>query len=98
MAAMTKPLRKFNLSPNPFQNQTKIAWTIDQPGLVRLNIYDRSGRLVRTLIDKLLMKPETYTMNWDGKDNDNQALVPGVYFIRLETAQETRTLKTIHLR
>jgi hypothetical protein len=38
--------------PNPFNPVTKIGYSLNKSGLVRLNVYDVLGRLVKTLINQ----------------------------------------------
>jgi hypothetical protein len=94
---ITQIFTDLNIFPNPSRNQIKISYSIAKPSRVRLNIYDRSGRMVRTLSDNRL-EPGTYSVNWNGKDNNGRKVGHGVYFLRLETDQVTKTIKTIHLR
>jgi hypothetical protein len=94
----TQSVPLISLFPNPFRNQIKISWTIAKPSQVRLNIYDYSGRLVRTLSDNYGRQPGSYSVIWNGKDNAGKIVGHGVYFIRLETDQEVMTVKTINLR
>jgi len=85
-------------TPNPFRNQTKIAWTVNKPTHIRLNIYDRIGRRVKGLYDKYLTQPGYYSIFWDGKNNNGEKVGYGVYFIQIETDEATKTLKVIYLK
>lgn len=38
--------------PNPFTSETTIRYALPRPGPVRLDVYDLTGRLVRTLVDE----------------------------------------------
>lgn len=38
--------------PNPFNPTTKINYTLNKPGFVKLNIYDVLGRVVKTLVNE----------------------------------------------
>jgi len=48
---------------------------------VRLSIYDITGRLVETLVDKD-QEPGFYQVEWDGKNQGS-----GIYFYRLQISQ-----------
>lgn len=68
--------------PNPFGENTQIEYSLPKTSSVSLNIYDISGRLIRTLVDGR-KEPGHYTVHWNGK-NDDETLVPsGVYFYRI---------------
>jgi hypothetical protein len=68
--------------PNPFNPVTTIAFTLSNGGPARLEIFDASGRLVRTLVDRPMM-PGTHQILWDGMDEDGRSVGSGVYFYRL---------------
>ncbi len=84
-------------SPNPFVNKTIIAYSIAKPGKVTLNIYDISGRLIKTLVKE---KKETgfYTTKWNGCDNNNRKVATSVYFARLTAGDYTSVKKVILIR
>ncbi|MEO0077226.1 MAG: T9SS type A sorting domain-containing protein [candidate division WOR-3 bacterium] len=83
--------------PNPFKSQTKIRYTLPAESKVTLSIYDVSGRLVKTLINKH-QTTGTYSINWDGKDNDDRTLAQGVYFYRLTTANFSTTKRLVFIK
>jgi hypothetical protein len=89
---------KLSLFPNPFRNQLAINFSATKPIQVILNIYDYSGRLVRTLSNNNTLKPGSHSIIWNGKDNKGKKVSSGVYFLRLETNQELKIIKTIKLR
>ncbi len=39
-----------------------------------------------------------YTVTWDGKDNDQNALASGVYFYRLESGENVVTKRMVLMR
>ena len=49
-------------------------------------IYDLNGRLCRSLVNNIV-KSGALSMTWDGRDNQDQFVAPGLYLyrIRLET-------------
>jgi flagellar hook assembly protein FlgD len=69
--------------PNPFNPSTAIAFTLDQAGAVRLEIYDLRGRLVAMLVDEVLPAGRHEVM-WDGTDSSGRAMSSGVYLSRFE--------------
>jgi len=84
-------------SPNPFLNQVSIAFTIDTPGRAQINIYDTTGRRVRSLMDEQL-RPSEYNMIWDGRNDRGVRAAAGMYFIHLQTGGKTDTQRVILLR
>jgi hypothetical protein len=79
-------VREFALlgnAPNPFNPRTSIEYTIPKQAKVRLEIFDLSGRLVRTLVDRVQSGPERYDVIWDGIDTQGRGVASGTYIYRL---------------
>ncbi len=86
--------RNFVLQPNPFNKSVNINYYVSQPGIVRINIYDGSGRLVRRLLDEFKISGE-YNIIWDGSDEANILLPNGIYFCYIQNEMEKKVLKAI---
>lgn len=69
-------------SPNPFNPQTRIPFSISRSGRVALVIYDVKGRVVRRLLDGSYPAGEHDTV-WDGRDDAGRPVSSGTYFYRL---------------
>ena len=67
--------------PNPFHSKTIIAYTLNIPGDVELNIYDLSGRKVTTLVNET-QPVDRYEVEWN-----TEGMNPGIYFCELMTRQ-----------
>ena len=79
--------------PNPFNPQTTIHYTVSAPGLVRINVYDTAGRLVRELVDSVHSEAGEFTVDWNGRDTRGVMQASGVYYYRLEgETAETRKM------
>ncbi|UCE66544.1 MAG: T9SS type A sorting domain-containing protein [Candidatus Zixiibacteriota bacterium] len=67
--------------PNPFNGGTILRlgdWR-NSPSLNRINIYDISGRLIKTIgVETFGGEARVY---WDGTDNNNNECASGVYFV-----------------
>jgi len=75
--------------PNPFNASTSIQYNLTQPGNVKLDVYDITGRLVKTLENTY--KPAGLQSVF----LDGSGLASGTYFIRLNTETEVRNRKII---
>jgi len=64
---------------------------------VHLAIYDISGRLVRSLVDKE-HELGNFTIEWDGRDEMGREVVSGVYFFHLSGEKFENIQKVILLR
>ena len=82
----------FQNYPNPFNPSTKIKFQIPEGGLVRLVIYDMTGREIKTLVNGTLSRGE-YTFDFIA---DN--LPSGVYFYALTTKNYHETKKMVLLK
>lgn len=78
--------------PNPFNPSTTIEFSIPTTDQVTLGIYDISGKLVQTLVNRQL-SAGTHKAQWDAA-----GLPSGVYFYRIQTGHFTATKKLMLLR
>jgi hypothetical protein len=84
--------------PNPFSPSTTISFEVPEGGgEVALQIYDVSGRLVRTLV-KGYESPGTRAVTWNGRDDQGQPMPSGIYFCNLTAPQFSETVRMILLR
>ena len=90
-------LSNFVSYPNPFNPSVRISFHMGQHNHALLNIYDVSGRLVKTLVDKTLPAGQ-HSFVWDGKNNRGATTSSGVYFYRLNIADKGVKGKLILLR
>ena len=83
---------KFSLGqnyPNPFNPSTNIKFNLKTTGIVKLAVYDITGREVAQLVNSSLT-PGTYQYTFDGS-----GLSSGAYFYRLETDGFVETKKML---
>ncbi len=76
--------------PNPFNPATRIAFTLAEPGVVRLTVHDVGGRLLRVLADGP-REAGPQSLHFDGLDRRGRSLASGVYLARLRTKSGTST-------
>ncbi|OQY30306.1 MAG: hypothetical protein B6244_00145 [Candidatus Cloacimonetes bacterium 4572_55] len=76
--------RLFQNHPNPFNPTTVIRFSIPESNTVAVTIYDATGRLVKTLIEDKMYPAGTHSLQWNGTGQNNESVVSGVYFYRLE--------------
>jgi len=69
--------------PNPFNPMTNIEFSLPKAGPVSLQVYDLTGRLVRTLVAEVSYDVGTHTVPWNGTDLTGRVVASGVYFYRL---------------
>ena len=81
------PLTYLSNYPNPFQGQTTIEFGLDSVQPVRLDVFDLTGKMVKSLLNKTL--PEgRHQLQFEA-----HTLPSGTYFVRVSTSAGQRTLK-----
>ena len=69
--------------PNPFHGRTQISYALPAASNVSLQVYDATGRPVRTLASGF-QKAGIHSVSWDARDTDGKQVPYGVYFYRLD--------------
>ena len=90
-------LRLFGNHPNPFNPMTRIAFSLPQPGAVKVSVFDVSGRLVRELGSNEFDAGRGEIV-WDGTDRLGEPVATGVYLYRMQAAGEVRDGKMVLLK
>ncbi len=95
----SKPLR-LELAPavpNPMSGATNIRFALPSRMEISLNVYDITGRRVRTLANGLF-KAGYHTVRWNGTDDNGRRLPSGLYIYMLKTPSKNITRKLILLK
>jgi len=83
--------------PNPFNATTQINFALPQAGEVTLKIYNVAGQLVKSFNQH--MEAGYRTITWDGTNSKGETVASGVYFYRLDVANQfSKTLKMTLLK
>ena len=69
--------------PNPFNPSTTITYTLDKPAIVRLAVYDITGRQIEMLVDQS-QREGRYSVKWNADSRRGLRLASGMYFARLQ--------------
>ena len=81
--------------PNPFRKRVQITYELGSEGAVSLDIYDVTGKLVRSLVHEH-QQPGVHSILWEGIDNACRVVPRGVYLARLVLPDHVvRTAKLI---
>jgi hypothetical protein len=81
----TSPLEQFTAYPNPFNSLLNIRFTLQEDSDVSLNLFDASGRLIKTFEQKTFLQKGDYAYDWTPVN-----LKAGVYYVQLVVAGEVR--------
>jgi len=83
--------------PNPFNPETTIKFDLPVTSFVTLDIYNISGRKVKSLVSGV-KSSGNYKVIWDGCDDSGQSVSSGVYFYKLIVTGFSETRKMLLLR
>jgi len=92
--AKTLSVRAF---PNPAKALTAIHYSLPAQSKVLLNLYDISGRLVKTLVNET-KKPGNYSLTLNSSTHNSLTLSSGVYFLCLDTKEKRIVERVVILR
>ena len=81
--------------PNPFNPATDLKFSLPKDAAVTMNLYDVSGRLVRSLLTDNLPAGH-HEVRWNGRDDNGRTVASGTYFARL-TVDGISTVKSMAL-
>ena len=92
----TKPALALTAWPNPVRTGvTQVRYSLSRPGATRLIVYGPSGERVRRLLDRRIESAGSHAVTWDERDSRGRRVAPGVYFLRLESNEGSRTARLV---
>ena len=83
--------------PNPFSNSTLINYHLARQGNVFLAVYNVKGELVKILTNGLVATGNQ-SVWWNGTDNHGVVVSNGLYFVRLQTENNSVTRKMVKMK
>jgi hypothetical protein len=83
--------------PSPTSGQSQVSMILARSGPLEAGVYDARGRLVRTLHSGS-MDVGAHLLRWDGRAESGSEAATGVYWIRVATASEKKTVKLVVVR
>jgi hypothetical protein len=78
--------------PNPFNADCKIEFSLFESGHVNLDIYNLCGQKIGNLADSYFEAGD-HSISWDASEAPS-----GVYFVKLTSAGQSRTIKATLLK
>jgi subtilisin family serine protease len=96
-SSIAGPLRLEAVRPNPFTPVALVSYEVAQRESVRLEVYDVTGRLVRTLVDGVV-DVGMQRVVFDGRGEGGQNLASGTYFLRIEAGGRSAVQKVSLVR
>ena len=91
--------------PNPFRatenlsnsGQVNIVYQMNTVSEISLQIYDIRGRFIKTLV-QTQQNPGEYTIQWDGRTQNNVIAAAGIYFVRLQAINFQQVRRILLIR
>jgi hypothetical protein len=90
--------RLYASRPNPFSSVSSIRYDLPEQVQADLRVYDVSGRLVRTLVDRRLTDPGRHTAYWNGWNAEGRPVAPGIYFYSLSAGDWSGIQRVVLLK
>ncbi|MFZ1946930.1 MAG: T9SS type A sorting domain-containing protein, partial [bacterium] len=82
------------VGPNPITSQITVWYATCRRGTVRVDLYDVSGRVVRTLAHQAVEPGENVLKVYLASGGE-RAVAPGVYFVRLSLDGQSQARKVV---
>jgi hypothetical protein len=83
--------------PNPFNPETRIAYSLPTGGYIRAAVYNMLGTEVRSLADGV-QSAGYHQMVWDARANDGRSMPSGLYFCTIQASGTSKTIKMLLVR
>lgn len=83
--------------PDPFHEGVAFTLGLPREAPVKVTSYDVLGRRVRTIVAGNL-GAGFHRLEWDGRDDHDAPVPPGVYLLKLSSAGETRVRRVVCVR
>jgi hypothetical protein len=81
-------------APNPFNPESRIRVSLPAASSINLEVYDISGRRVRTLASENL-STGVHCFIWDAKDNAGRNVSAGLYVYKLTAGKRVMVERTV---
>ena len=82
-------------APNPFNPRTEIRFRVggDTARDALVDIFDASGRHVRTLLGRNLAPGQEHALAWDGTSQSGRRVATGTYLARVSVGESQQAVK-----
>ena len=92
--AAAVPMAMLEVWPNPSGADTDIRYAPSGTGEISIDVYSPAGRKVKSLFDGL-PGGGLISLRWDGRNQEDHQVAPGVYFIIAREGHQTWTKKVV---
>jgi len=91
---VNKAITDFKNQPNPFVNETQIAFSLRETSKVKVEIFDIQGRRIANLLDKQI-NAGNHNINWNATNDRGYKLSSAYYICKITAGNESKTIKML---
>ncbi|MCB5247468.1 MAG: T9SS type A sorting domain-containing protein [Candidatus Cloacimonetes bacterium] len=91
------PISALSAYPNPFNPDVSIAFNLALSNDVSVDVFNIRGQKVRSLYRGKLAGGN-HSLRWDGRDDSGRGVASGVYFARVQTKEESKTIRMMLMK
>ena len=84
----------FKVYPNPAIQFVTIAYSLNKHAHTEIKIYDLYGNMIKVLLSDNQRKGK-YNVVWDGTNNNDNQVKPGIYLVRLIAGRQIMTRSVV---
>ncbi len=86
-----------SIYPNPFNPETNIRFSLQNPSVVKLDIFNVRGQKVRSLVSQRF-DSGNHTVTWNGRDDYGKSASTGIYYLRMQTGSRSFVKKMMMVK
>jgi PKD repeat protein len=83
------------VSPNPLNPKATLTFATSKPGMVKVEMYDVQGRLIRTLMDESSAAAGYHDVEINGHDANGSRLASGIYYVKVRSSVDGDVTKAV---
>ena len=91
-------LRLLPPRPNPMTDGMAIRFGVPTDRATRIEVFDAAGRRLCILASGQVFSAGWHTLMWDGRDAHGQPVHAGIYHVRLQSGNESRSQRIVVLQ
>ncbi|HET9252233.1 MAG TPA: putative Ig domain-containing protein, partial [Candidatus Eisenbacteria bacterium] len=84
-----------SISPNPLNPKATLTFATSKPGMVKVQMFDVQGRLIRTLMDESSAAAGYHDVTIDGHDANGSKLASGIYYVKVKSQFDGDVTKAV---
>ncbi len=73
---------EINCYPNPFREEMNIEIKLAKDSEVQVEVFNQLGQKVKIITKKQIMPGGLHKLNWNGRNENNSQVSPGIYHLR----------------